>query len=518
MQTRRIRWKRRLIRYRKAVQGYALYFVMIALFLLMLPLIIFGLFGIHAHFFVIAISLAVFALMALVYLAFTKRDIVDKFGWFMLIILVPFFGPFLFWFVGISQIRPRIYRNKIAIDTEVLQQEQEKYLTDIPISLRKAQTIAPESIFSTGNKATFLTGQAVYDAMLADIKKAKHHIHLEMYIIRFDKTTQPIFEVMIEKAKSGVEVRFLADVFGTLFFRDKKIEELIDAGIEVAFFNQNTREYLDHFHVNHRKNLVVDGLVAYTGGFNLGNEYVDGYPRKKLKWYDLMTRIEGNLVESIQTMFLLDWNFSMEDAHDRVLDMQPYLPQEKQQTIINGQITQFVSDGPDREGTPIKDLLRQLILAAENRIYFTTPYLIPPDDLLNDLKFAALSGVDVRIIIPAVPDKKIVYRSTESHIEELLAAGVKIYKMTDHFIHSKVFIFDDKTTMYGTVNLDMRSFFLNFEENVVHYYDTETNKQAATIFATLIEKSHCLDYQTWRKRGLMRRIAERLVRLLNPLF
>ena len=513
----RTRIKRRLLRYRKAAHGYALYMIMTALFLLLAPLIIYEIFGFAAHFYVILTSLAVMSTMAAIYLIFTKREIIDRFGWFMLIILVPFFGAFLFCFVGISQMRPHIYKEKNKKDLPYIKREQTTYLQEIPEKLSRVAALAPESVFLTGTKNEFLTGQAVYDAMLVDILNAKHHIHLEMYIIRYDKTTKDIFEALIDKARAGVEVRFLADVFGTIFLKDKKLEELIDAGVEVAFFNQTTRQYLDNFHVNHRKNLIIDGLVAYTGGFNLGNEYVDGYPKKKLLWYDTMVRIEGNVVEAIQSMFLLDWVFSLDVELPYYMDNPAYFPQVKAKES-DGTITQFISDGPDRDGAPVKDVLRHLILTAKHRIYFTTPYLIPSDDLLMDLKFAVHAGVDVRIIIPAVPDKKVVYKSTESHIEELLAAGVRIYKMDAHFIHSKLFVFDDDISMYGTVNFDMRSFYLNFEENIIQYDDKTTNQQISLIIDELFGRSTEIDHSEWRKRSVFRKIYERAVRFLKPLF
>gem|GEM_PF-3262721 len=518
MQTRRERWKRRILRYRKAVHGYVLYIMMLALFLWLLPIVVFSFWGFEAHVVLIVISMVIFTLMALVYLVFTKKEIIDKFGWLMLIVVVPFFGAFLFWFVGISQMQPKIYQTKMRKDAKVLQKTQQQYLTELPQELDKIKTIAPMSIFTTNNQHEFLTGQAVYDRMLQDILDAKQHIHLEMYIVRYDATTEPLFQAIIQKAKAGVEVRFLVDVFGTLFFKDRTFEFLIDAGVEISFFNQQTREYLDHSHVNHRKNLVIDGKVGYTGGFNLGAEYVHGYPKKNLLWYDLMVRIEGNLVHSIQEMFLLDWLFSTEEGKTVYWQNESFFPQKKYTHPVEQKITQFISDGPDRQGTAVKDTLRHLIISAKERIYITTPYLIPSDDIINDLKFAALSGIDVRIIIPAVPDKKIVYYSTQGNIEGLLASGVKIYKMNNHFIHSKLFIFDNETTMYGTVNLDMRSFYLNLEENVVQYGDHDFNTQAAIIFANILEQSSEIEYKVWKKRKLTQRFLERVVRILNPLF
>jgi len=511
-------WKQRILRYRKAVHGYALYVMMIALFLWVLPVVTLYFLGKNQYFFFFFIGIIVFTFFGLFYVTFTKKDILDKQAWFMLILFLPFFGAFVFWFIGLSQTRPKIYLQKSARDSAVLKRLNEQYTVTLPTDLSGMQQLAPHAQFTLANKQQLLTSQDVYDAMLTDINQAIHHIHLEMYILRYDKTTKPLIDALMHKAESGVQVRLLLDVFGTVMLSDKMIDKLIESGIELVFFNQQTRELLDHSHVNHRKNLIIDGKIAYTGGFNFGAEYVYGYPHKQLKWCDCMSRIEGNLVASIQIMFLLDWTFSLNLDLDDFLQDEAYVSQMKPLVYRGGAITQFITDGPDREGFPIKDTLRSLIHQAKERIYFTTPYLIPPEDVMNSLKLAALSGVDVRIIIPGVPDKKIVYYSTESHIEELLKVGVKIYKMPGFFVHSKLYLFDHETTVYGTANVDMRSFFLNLEENIVQYYDRAFNEQALTRFRSMLTQSEQLTYVTWRKRSFLQKSLEKIFNILHPLF
>jgi len=510
-------WKQRILRYRKAVHGYALYITIVALFLWFFPVVSIYFLGKTRYMLFFAIGIAIFTLCALLYLTFTKREILDRQAWFMLILVLPFFGAFLFWFIGISQTRPKIYLQKSIKDDKFLKKVNKKYEILLPENLKVMQQLAPYSQFTVKNKQEFLTGEAVYSMMLEDMLRAKHHIHLEMYILRYDQTTRPLLDALMQKARDGVEVRLLLDVFGTVMLEDKMIDRFIDAGVEVLFFNQQTRQYLDHSHVNHRKSLIIDGHIAYTGGFNFGDEYVSGYPHKKLKWCDLMVRIQGDLVGSMQLMFLLDWSFSLDIDVNRFVKKDNYFPLTKKRSTNYVGLTQFITDGPDREGSAIKDTFRALIHHAKDRIYFTTPYLIPPDDVLNDLKLAALSGIDVRIIIPGVPDKKIVYYSTESYIEELLKVGVKIYKMTDYFVHSKLYIFDDMTTMYGTANVDMRSFFLNLEENVLQYEDKAFNEQAMVLFEHMLMCSKELRYASWRKRPLRQKIFEKIFNILAPL-
>jgi Phosphatidylserine/phosphatidylglycerophosphate/cardiolipin synthases and related enzymes len=512
LQPKQKRWKYKLLRYRQYVQGYVIYIAMVAVFLLVCSYYVFTQLGI-----VTSLAIGIFAGVALFYLSFTQRTIMDRFSWFIMIIIMPFFGAFLFWFLGISQIQPNSYREKREHDDYYLTRYNDK----ITIPYNKWPELllfTKSSNFSVGNHYQYLVGPAIYNRILSDIKAAKHHVHIEIYISRYDETTKAIFDELIKKAEQGVEVRFLADVFGHTMFKSKFIEKMTDAGIEFVFFNQKSRTYSDHFHVNHRKNIVIDGKIAYTGGVNFGNEYVNGYPKKSLKWYDMMARIEGNVVQAIQAMFLTDWCFSIKEDTNEMMQRMEFFPQKFIDTPNEEQpLTQFLADGPDRDDVFTKNLLRMLIVRANKRVFITTPYLIPPADLLSDLKLAALSGIDVRIIIPDVPDKKFVYKCTESYLETLLEAGVKIYKMKEHFIHSKIVLIDDDISIFGTVNFDMRSLFLNFEEMIIQYNDQKSNKELLKIYKTAEKQSRPIDYKIWLNRGRKQKILETITRIFAPL-
>ena len=511
----RIRWRRKLLRYRQMFQGYTMYILAIVMASILLPVFIYSRYG-----FKIYAILFVFSFIAILYLAFTKKTIIDKFSWFVLISALPFFGAFLFWLIGTTQLTPKTFRKKIEKDKEYRKRYKEQITIDIPYERRQVKHLGENASYSEENDFELLTGQAVYDQMLLDISNAQHHIHIEMYISRYDETTKPLFEMLKEKARRGVEVRFLGDVVGHMLLRDKVIESLIHAGVEFVFFSQKRGRYFDHFHVNHRKLVIVDGQVAYTGGYNFGSEYVHGYPKKKLKWYDAMFRIKGTCINGMQLNFLMDWCFStdeliLEDPETKT----KYFPQKMGSERIKNThaFTQVLSDGPDCDETEIKEMLRHLIVNSKSHIYLTTPYLIPSDDVLNDLKLAAYSGVDVRIVIPDVPDKKLVYICSESYIEPLLTAGIRIYKMKEHFIHSKLYVFDDSVSMFGTVNFDMRSFFLNFEQNVIQFHDKELNREMTTTIYELLNRSEEIYLNKWRNRSIWKKATELIFRIFAPL-
>lgn len=518
------RWKRRLVRYRQKFQAYIAYIAIVALFSIVLPFIIYYHFEVQSLIFFASLSV-----LTAIYLSISKKEFADKASWTFIILVFPFFGVLLFLFIGYSQLQSRTYKRKIIVDTDVRSRYAEKLTGPLGFecvgegctnTFSHYRKIAPDASYTTGSKFEFLESQAVYDRMLEDILAAEKHIHLQVYIARFDETTKPIFDALKMKAKAGVEVRYLGDVFGHNLLREKDIEELIMSGIRFTFFNSHSTKYFDHFHINHRKMLIIDGDVGYTGGYNLGDEYVNGYPKKKLKWCDMMSRIEGNMVQAMQMMFLLDWTFSYQIPMETIVKgrEEEFFPQVMETLEENGPITQFLGDGPDFERAKVQKMLRYLIAHAEHRIYITTPYLIPSDDLLKNLILAAQSGVDVQIIIPEVPDKKIVYYCSESYIDSLLSAGVKVFKMKDHFVHSKMYIFDFETSMFGTVNFDMRSFLLNFEDNIVQFNDEQTNAELLKIFERMKKDSLEITREEWKRRSFKQKFLETFFRAFAPLF
>lgn len=457
-----------------------------------------------------------------IFIFLSHRDPSTKWAWILIIFAVPIVGVSLFFLFGRNKKYIAQFQRKIDQSSRI----DAKYEAFIPLQLGHTdhyqqrqyqflQTIAPRPMYQN-TQVDVQVGQAFFDELVDAVLTAKHHIHLEFYIVRFDSVTKPLFDALMKQAQSGVEVRLLVDAGGSFnTLGDETIRKLVEAGILFAFFGEPQSLVLDSTlnWRNHRKVAVIDGETGFIGGFNLGKEYVFGNEQTK-NWRDTNLKLQGEAVRSLQTLFLGDWYFSThEDFSLNAKDS--YFPTET--TVEATGIVQIISDGPDTQKKPIKNSLYKLITSASNRIWLTSPYLILPDDILQALKAAALSGVDVRISVPGNPDKWLIYRCSQSYFEELLQAGVKIYLLNDTFQHSKVWIFDDQFGACGTVNLDYRSLLINFEAMVI-VSEQATITTLADVLERDFQASTKLELRSWHQRPLIRKLSEGVVRLFSPIF
>ncbi|MGA9286922.1 MAG: cardiolipin synthase, partial [Anaerobacillus sp.] len=357
----------------------------------------------------------------------------------------------------------------------------------------------------------FTDGEKKFDALLKDIESAKDHIHFQYYIFQKDNLGKRIVEKLASKAREGVKVRLLYDEMGSRKTRKKFFKELIAAGGEVEVFFPSRIPYVNTRlnYRNHRKLVIIDGLTGYVGGFNVGDEYL-GLNAKFGYWRDTHLRIEGSATLAMQTRFLLDWNHA---ARNKVGYEACYFP------IVSspGKAgVQVVSSGPDSEWEQIKNGYIKLITSAKRTIFIQTPYFIPDASLLDALRIAALSGVDVRLMIPNKPDHPFVYWATYSYVGELLKAGVTMYIYQNGFIHAKTIAVDGEISSVGTANIDVRSFRLNFEVNAF-IYDEEITRQLEQIFIEDMEKSNELTVGNYLERSMWIRFKESISRLLSPI-
>ena len=457
-----------------------------------------------------------------IFIFFSHRDPTTKWAWIIIIFALPILGVSLFFLFG----RNKRYIVQFQRKIEQNLQFDYQYEAFVPLQLEHAeiyqqrqyqflQTIAARPMYQNTHTHVHV-GQEFFTELLTAIQGAKHHIHLEFYIVRYDDVTQPIFTALCEQARAGVEVRLLVDAGGSFrTLSDVVIRDLVEAGVLFAFFGDPQSLVLDSTvnWRNHRKVVVIDGTIGFIGGFNLGREYVFGDDKTK-NWRDTHLRLVGDAVRSLQTIFLEDWHFSTHE-HFASEQSNQYFPECT--TVSTTDIVQIISDGPDTRKRPLKNSLYKLINTATQRIWLSTPYLILPNDILQALKSAALSGVDVRISIPGNPDKKMIYRCTQSYIEELIEAGVQIYLLTDTFQHSKVWVFDDEFAACGTVNLDYRSLLINFEAMAL-LSNNETIEQLAEILATDFQQSQRVELRGWKKRSYYQKVSESCTRLFAPIF
>lgn len=365
--------------------------------------------------------------------------------------------------------------------------------------------------FTGYNQAKVLSdGQEAFQDIFTELEKAKEHIHIEYYIIRDDNTGQKLKGILLRKAQAGVKVRIIYDAVGSWKLSNAYIKELKSVGIEIFPFLPVVFPFINNRlnYRNHRKIIVIDGHVGFLGGLNIGDEYLGQHP-KLGHWRDTHLQITGPSVYFLQVIFLLDWEFV---SGDKIKD-DVYFPRLKSK---GDKIIQIAASGPDSYWEAILQSYFALINSAQKSIKITTPYLIPDEGILLALKTAALSGIDIKIILPGIPDKKIVYWASQSYFDELLEAGIEIYLYQPGFIHAKIISVDGEVASLGSANMDMRSFQLNFEVNAL-LYDQEVVTKLDNDFANDLANSIKVDLAEFAQRPLTVKIRQSAARLLSPI-
>ena len=414
-------------------------------------------------------------------------------------------------FENIKAVEDLVRLEKKSIDNdEILLNIEGNYAKKRVIKLLLNTGMFP---FTNNNSVeVYRDGNEKFDQLIKDIKEAKDHIHLEYFIIKDSNIGRQIKDLLIKKSKEGVKVRIIYDDVGCwrFWFNRKFFNEMRDSGIEIEAFIP------DKFPVfggslnyrNHRKIVVIDGNIGYTGGINIGDEYI-GQNKRFGYWRDTHIRIEGTSTYMLQMIFSIDWYYTTKEI---ILDKK-YLPQVE---YCGDSMIQVVASGPDSDWEAIHYAYFSAINQAKKNIYIETPYFIPDDSLLRALKSAALSGIDVRIIFPKIADHKIVNTASYSYFGDILKSGGKVYLYTKGFIHSKVVIIDDKIFTTGSANMDLRSFMLNFEINAF-IYDKKVINNATEDFFEDIKNSQELTEDDYNSRKTSRKVVESIARLLSPI-
>ncbi|MFI2857955.1 cardiolipin synthase [Paenibacillus sp. JSM ZJ436] len=353
-------------------------------------------------------------------------------------------------------------------------------------------------------------GEEAFAAMLHAMEQAKEHIHVEFYIFRHDSIGTKFQDVMIRKAKEGVKVRLICDGLGSYKLKRSFIRRFKDSGVEFHFFLPAMVSVLNRRinYRNHRKIVVVDGTVGFLGGINVGDDYLGKYPDMGY-WRDTHLEVQGDAVYFLQNVFLHDWRLA---AGEKIVDMALF---PKHQCKGDEQV-QILSSGPDLNWNAIQEMCFGSISVAKERIWITTPYFIPDEGIFEALKTAAVSGVDVRIIIPDKADSRLVKLASLSYVEDLITAGVRFYEYQKGFIHAKVLIVDDLLGSVGTANMDMRSFFCNFELTAV-MFDPQPIGHLVADFQEDLTHSKEIDEEAFHKRGRAQKAAEIFCRMLSPM-
>ncbi|WP_419025305.1 cardiolipin synthase [Emergencia sp.] len=458
------------------------------------------------------------ALMAL-FVIWRDDNPAYKMGWILLICLMPILGSAMYVFFGnkrpAKSLKWRIDPQD-ALHRDDLKQEED--LGEI-MNTRLLDTVnyiaqkGPYPAWTDTKSKYYAVGDDVYPDILTDLKKAEHFIFMEYFIIADGKMWDGIFRILKEKAAAGVDVRITFDDVGSINKTPKRfLSSLMSNGIKVLPFNPLTPiASLIYNNRDHRKILVVDGYIAYSGGFNIADEYINEVVRFG-HWKDTGIRLEGHAVWNFTVMFLNMWNAfrKTEENYDK---FRPHVNHPEE--FGSDGIIQPYSDSPLDDENMGENVYLEILSQAEDYVYIFTPYLIIDNEMQTALSLAAKRGVDVRIVTPAIPDKKMVFRLTRSYYRPLIKAGVRIYEYTPGFIHAKSYLSDDKIGVVGTINMDYRSLFLHFECGTLMIgcealYDLKRDCEDTFSQSKEIHHEDC-------RRGFFGLLFDGVLRVLSPL-
>lgn len=446
-----------------------------------------------------------------------------------LIALVPILGIIFYLSFGINYRKNKIYTRKILQDDRLatlIQNALDQRFKEVSLEhkadldyfypLAKMIQEDARNIFADDNQVDLLiNGEQKFQRLLEDLRNAKEHIHIQYYIYENDVIGNEIADILIEKHKAGVEVKFIYDDFGASSIRKTLVRRLNAAGVpNYPFYKIKLIALANRLNYrNHRKIVIVDNKIGYVGGINVADKYINNGNSNKY-WRDTHLRIEGLSVLSLQMVFLGDWQFC---ADENIEHIAKYFPRNALPvTESDGKVVQIIASGPDSNYPSILFALNRAILLSKKSVWLTTPYFIPEETLTDALIMASLSGIKIRLLVPMDSDSAFVNTCATSHYEEMLEAGVEIYRYTKGFIHAKTMVCDDKIAFVGTANLDQRSFDLNFEVNAV-VYNKELAQQLSNAFLEDLKYAEKLEYSDWMQRPRWRKLVERVLYLFSPL-
>lgn len=444
-----------------------------------------------------------------------NRNPIKTVAWILAVVFLPFIGIVWYAFFGQDATKKQVISRRMysklkkrpldGMETDIEHTFPSAYINLI----RLLQNMDYTPLLGGNDVKLFTCGEDKFASLFADIEKAEKHIHIEYYVLLDDELGLKLQQALIRKAKEGVEIRIIYDSFGSRITKRKFFEDFRKAGIETEPFLKLSLSRLTSRlnYRTHRKIVVIDGRIGYTGGMNVANRYVKGFDWGC--WRDTHARIEGKGVQGLQSVFLIDWYF----VSQTLITSRDYFP-----VLENyGECPmQIVNSGPLSENSEISHGIMQAIYDARKSIFIQTPYFLPPEAMADALQAAAIRGVDVRMMMSKRSDVPLVQRASFSYIKDMLKAGVKVYMYHKGFLHSKMMIFDGSLTLVGSANFDARSFEQNFEVEAF-VYDEKLGAQANDIFVEDQRFSEPVSLREWYKRSASKRFVDSFLRLFAPL-
>ncbi|MGZ9586347.1 cardiolipin synthase [Paenibacillus marinisediminis] len=443
-------------------------------------------------------------------------------AWILVLALVPVVGFIFYLLFGQNYRKRRNFHQKAQrdrhsygfIDSRVLNEHH--MLSGLSLEQRQmlklTQRMSKSPVTFATHTEVLTNGEETFSALIRELRRAKHHIHMEYYIYRDDDIGRQIKSILMEKARAGVQVRFMFDAVGSIYLKKSFLNEMRQAGIQVvAFGPMKFRIFTNRMNYrNHRKIVIIDGDVGFIGGLNVGDEYLS---RSKTYgfWRDTHMIVRGEAVQTLQMIFLQDWrHMTKEELYDSRYFVVSSPIKESAGAV------QIIASGPDQQFQTMKNVFFSMLTSARRSIWMATPYFIPDEDILTAMKVAALSGIEVKLLFPAKPDKWLPFLASHSYFQGLIEAGVKIYEYEKGFLHSKLVIVDGEIATIGTTNLDMRSFYLNFEVNAL-LVQTKSVDQLVRDFERDLQSTKRIREEHFLHRRIVMRFLESVARLFSPL-
>ena len=445
-----------------------------------------------------------------------NRNPVKTLSWIMLLIMVPIFGVIIYLMLGQDFRRRKIIsRNSIREISKsdhscpMKQWVNHDFTTDQLKLMRLLYNNSQAYLYENTKVDVFTDGASAFESMFEALEAAKDHIHIEFYIIENDEVGNRMRELLIRKSLSGVRIRVIYDYLGGLKLKHVFLNSMRDSGIFIQPFlpADSMLGFSRINYRNHRKVVVIDGKVGFTGGMNIADRYVKG--NNLGLWRDTFVRLEGSGVFGLQNCFLIDWNF----VDNKIITDSKYYP--KPNNFRNNHL-QIVTSGPDTDWETIMQGIVMAVSNATKYVYIHTPYFLPPESLITTLQSAALSGIDVCLMMPERSDSRLTHAASRSYVQGLLESGIRVFFYRHNFLHSKAIVIDDELAIVGTANMDVRSYEQNFEISAF-IYDKKTALALKRSFRNDMKSCKLLNLNLWKSRKRMEKFKESVARLFSPM-
>ncbi len=454
------------------------------------------------------------AILVMVRVVLNNRDTVKTLAWILVLIFLPFLGLIIYFFFGRDTRKAKMIGRRMLSQIQQRRQlnDDAENQADVPQGYEPLVSYfknTSSSYLLGASEVEVLSTREFAESLYEEIDAAKEHIHIQFYIIENDDFGSLLCEHLVEKARQGVEVRVIYDSVGCWKVNKEFFERMRCAGVYVESFLKVRFPLLTNRvnYRNHRKVVVIDGKVGFIGGCNIADRYLKGVQWGD--WHDTMLLVRGMAVHGLQSSFLVDWYF----ASRTLVSGKRYFP------VLpagNDSLMQVVQSNPVGDVRTVMTGLVKALYMSKSYVYMQTPYFMPNSDFISALKSAAMSGVDVRLMIPECSDNKVTDYASRSYLVDIMEAGVKVYLYTAGLLHSKTFVCDDSLCSVGSVNLDFRSFYYNFEVSAFVY----GRKLAAVLKDKFLDEAECcrqLSLATFKERPLKERCLESVARLFSPL-